>query len=63
MVFQQVKMSLLICLMVFQEVKRLAAVVLNCNKYNHLIYFFNRLISLMSIENNRLIWKSTYWIS
>jgi len=37
MVFQQVKMSLLVCWMVFQQVKRLAAVVLNYNKFNQLI--------------------------
>jgi len=39
MVFEQVKMSLLIYSMVFQQVKRLVAVVLNCDLFNQLIYF------------------------
>ena len=54
MVFQQVKMSLLISWIVFQQVKRLAAVVLNCNKFNKLIYFLIDWFHLIQV-------KSTNW--
>ena len=54
MVFQQVKMSLLVCWMVFQHVKRLVAVVLNCNKFNQLIWFLIDWFHLSQV-------KSTDW--
>jgi len=54
MVFQQVKMSLLVYWMVFQQVKRLVAVVLNCNKFNQLIYFLIDWFHLSQV-------KSTDW--
>jgi len=49
-----VKMSLLVCWMVFQHVKRFAAVVLNCNKFNQLIYVLIDWFHLSQV-------KSTDW--
>ena len=54
MVLQHVKMSLLMCWMVFQQVKRLATVVLNYDLFNQFIYFLVDWFHLSKV-------KSTDW--